>query len=132
MAQSKLNDLASKLGKGGAPKGLGTGLKLLGVAAACAYGASQSVFTGKQRTAANKRATVYLSNYIMFNLQSRVATERSFSVALVEYKMTSSPKACTCECLGSSIPLFTTLGNSNLKNLINALMILKSKCAVNG
>jgi prohibitin 2 len=50
MAQSKLNDLASKLGKGGAPKGLGTGLKLLGVAAALGYGVSQSVFTGKQQT----------------------------------------------------------------------------------
>ncbi|XP_059474443.1 prohibitin-2 isoform X2 [Neocloeon triangulifer] len=44
MAQSKLNDLAGKLGKGG-PKGLGTGLKVLGLFAAGAYGASQSVFT---------------------------------------------------------------------------------------
>lgn len=44
MAQSKLNDLAGRLGKG--PKGLGTGLKLLAIAAGGAYGVSQSVFTG--------------------------------------------------------------------------------------
>lgn len=46
MAQSKLNDLAGKFGKGG-PPGLGIGLKLLGVAGALIYGASQSVYTGK-------------------------------------------------------------------------------------
>lgn len=46
MAQSKLNDLAGKFGKGG-PPGIGIGLKLLGVAGALAYGASQSVYTGK-------------------------------------------------------------------------------------
>lgn len=45
MAQSKLNDLAGKFGKGG-PPGLGIGLKLLGVAGALVYGASQSVYTG--------------------------------------------------------------------------------------
>lgn len=45
MAQSKLNDLAGKFGKGG-PPGLGIGLKLLGVAGAFAYGVSQSVYTG--------------------------------------------------------------------------------------
>ncbi|CAB3381698.1 Hypothetical predicted protein [Cloeon dipterum] len=44
MAQSKLNDLAGKFGKGG-PKGLGTALKLVGLAAAGAYGISQSLFT---------------------------------------------------------------------------------------
>lgn len=43
MAQSKLNDLASRLGKG--PKGLGTGIKLLALAAAGTYGISQSLFT---------------------------------------------------------------------------------------
>lgn len=46
MAQSKLNDLAGKFGKGG-PPGLGIGLKLLGVAGALAYGVTQSVYTGK-------------------------------------------------------------------------------------
>jgi len=46
MAQSKLNDLAGRLGKG--PKGLGTGLKLLGLAGAGVYAVSQSLFTGKQ------------------------------------------------------------------------------------
>lgn len=46
MAQSKLNDLAGKFGKGG-PPGVGIGLKLLGIAGALAYGASQSVYTGK-------------------------------------------------------------------------------------
>ncbi|XP_031631314.1 prohibitin-2 isoform X1 [Contarinia nasturtii] len=44
MAQSKLNDLAGKFGKGG-PPGLGIGLKLLGVAGALVYGATQSVYT---------------------------------------------------------------------------------------
>lgn len=46
MAQSKLNDLAGKFGKGG-PPGLGIGLKLLGVAGALAYGVTQSVYTGE-------------------------------------------------------------------------------------
>lgn len=45
MAQSKLNDLAGKFGKGG-PPGLGIGLKLLGVAGALVYGVSQSIYTG--------------------------------------------------------------------------------------
>jgi len=44
MAQSKLNDLAGKFGKGG-PPGLGIGLKLLGAVGALAYGATQSVYT---------------------------------------------------------------------------------------
>ncbi|XP_042225489.1 prohibitin-2-like [Homarus americanus] len=39
----KLNDLAGRIGKG--PKGLGTGLKLLAVAGAAAYGLSQSMYT---------------------------------------------------------------------------------------
>lgn len=46
MAQSKLNDLAGKLGKGG-PPGLGIGLKLLAAVGAAAYGVSQSLYTGK-------------------------------------------------------------------------------------
>lgn len=46
MAQSKLNDLASKFGKGG-PPGLGIGLKMLAVGAAAAYGVAQSMYTGK-------------------------------------------------------------------------------------
>lgn len=45
MAQSKLNDLAGKFGKGG-PPGLGIGLKLLGLAGALGYAATQSVYTG--------------------------------------------------------------------------------------
>jgi len=44
MAQSKLNDLAGKLGKGG-PKGLGIGLKVLAGLGVAAYGVSQSMFT---------------------------------------------------------------------------------------
>lgn len=59
MAQSKLNDLASKLGQGG-PKGLGTGLKLLGLAAAAAYGASQSVFTGIHNSNALEHSSSHL------------------------------------------------------------------------
>lgn len=46
MAQSKLNDLAGKFGKGG-PPGLGIGLKLLGLAGALGYAATQSVYTGQ-------------------------------------------------------------------------------------
>lgn len=46
MAQSKLNDLANKFGKGG-PPGLGLGLKVLAIGAAAAYGVSQSMYTGK-------------------------------------------------------------------------------------
>ena len=42
----KLNELAGKFGKGGAPKGLGTGLKLLAVAAAGVYGLIESMYTG--------------------------------------------------------------------------------------
>lgn len=44
MAQSKLNDLAGKFGKGG-PRGLGTGLKLLAFAGLGAYGIGQSLYT---------------------------------------------------------------------------------------
>ncbi|KAG4071491.1 hypothetical protein HA402_011645 [Bradysia odoriphaga] len=44
MAQSKLNDLAGKFGKGG-PPGLGLGLKLLAVGGAAVYGVSQSMYT---------------------------------------------------------------------------------------
>lgn len=43
MAQSKLNDLAGRFGK--SPKGIGTGLKVLAVAGAAAYGVAQSMFT---------------------------------------------------------------------------------------
>jgi prohibitin 2 len=46
MAQSKLNDLAGKFGKGG-PPGLGIGLKLLAGFGMAAYAASQSVYTGE-------------------------------------------------------------------------------------
>lgn len=46
MAQSKLNDLAGKFGKGG-PPGLGIGIKLLAAVGAAAYGISQSIYTGK-------------------------------------------------------------------------------------
>ena len=46
----KLNEFAKAFGKGGggAPKGLGTGVKLLAAAAASVYGLSQSVYTGKK------------------------------------------------------------------------------------
>lgn len=44
MAQSKLNDLAGKFGKGG-PPGLATGLKLLVGVGAAAYGLQNSMFT---------------------------------------------------------------------------------------
>ncbi|ENN83049.1 hypothetical protein D910_07191 [Dendroctonus ponderosae] len=44
MAQSKLNDLAGKFGKGG-PPGLGLGIKLLALGGAAAFGVSQSMYT---------------------------------------------------------------------------------------
>lgn len=44
MAQSKLNEMAGKFGKGG-PPGLGIGLKLAAVAGAAVYGISQSMYT---------------------------------------------------------------------------------------
>jgi len=44
MAQSKLNDLAGKFGRGG-PPGLGLGLKLLALGGAAVYGISQSMYT---------------------------------------------------------------------------------------
>ena len=43
----KLNELAGKFGKGGTPKGLGVGIKLLAVAAAGVYGLKESMYTGK-------------------------------------------------------------------------------------
>ena len=42
----KLNDLLGRLGKG--PRGMGTGLKMLAVAGAAAYGISQSMYTGEE------------------------------------------------------------------------------------
>ena len=51
MAQSKLNDLAGRLGKG--PKGLGTGLKLLALAGAAGYGITQSMYTGEKNVFPN-------------------------------------------------------------------------------
>lgn len=46
MAQSKLNDLAGKFGKGG-PPGLTTGLKVLAAIGAAAYGINNSMYTGE-------------------------------------------------------------------------------------
>ena len=43
----KLNEFASKFGKSGGPKGLGTGIKLLAVAAAGVYGLKEAMYTGK-------------------------------------------------------------------------------------
>jgi len=41
----KLNDFAKQMGKGGAPKGLGLGAKLLAAGAAAVYGLQQSMYT---------------------------------------------------------------------------------------
>jgi len=41
----KLNEFAGKFGKGGAPKGLGLGVKLLAAGAAAVYGLQQSMYT---------------------------------------------------------------------------------------
>lgn len=48
MAQSKLNDLAGKFGKGG-PPGLNLGLKILAAGGLAAYGIAQSMYTGKRK-----------------------------------------------------------------------------------
>lgn len=53
MAQSKLNDFASKFGK--APNGLSPGLKFLAVAGAAAYGVSQAMYTGNFQLSINVR-----------------------------------------------------------------------------
>jgi len=47
MAQSKLNDLAGRLG--GSPRGLGIGLKLLVAVGGAAYGMSQAMYNGTLR-----------------------------------------------------------------------------------
>jgi len=110
MAQSKLNDLAGKFGKGG-PKGLGTGLKLLGLAAAGAYGASQSVFTGKfENFSGISHHNLFYFNILHFQL--KVATERLFSTASAASKMMCSQKACISESPGFNTRLFTILGNN--------------------
>ena len=44
----KLNEFAGKFGKGGAPKGLGFGMKALAVLAAGAYGLKESMYTGNK------------------------------------------------------------------------------------
>lgn len=44
MAQSKLNDFSAKFGK--TPGGFNTGIKLLAIAGAAVYGASQAMYTG--------------------------------------------------------------------------------------
>lgn len=59
MAQSKLNDLAGKFGKGG-PPGLGLGLKLLAFGGAAVYGVSQSMYTGKYQL---KLPTKFFSSF---------------------------------------------------------------------
>lgn len=41
----KLNEFANQMGKGGAPKGLGLGVKLLAAGAAAVYGIQQSMYT---------------------------------------------------------------------------------------
>lgn len=61
MAQSKLNDLAGKFGKGG-PPGLTTGLKLLAAVGAAAYGVSQSLYTGKYKKLEWISSSVYPEN----------------------------------------------------------------------
>lgn len=45
MSQFSLNDLLSRLGK--TPKGVNTGVTLLAMAGASAYGISQSMYTGE-------------------------------------------------------------------------------------
>ena len=56
----KLNDLAGRMGK--APKGLGTGVKLLAAAAAGAYGLQQSMYTveGGHRAIMFNRLVLFL------------------------------------------------------------------------
>lgn len=44
MSQSKLNDFANRFMKN--PKGMGVGVKLLGIAGLAGYGMTQSLYTG--------------------------------------------------------------------------------------
>lgn len=44
--QQNIKDFATKFSQGGGPKGLGLGLKLLGVAGFAAWAAANSVYTG--------------------------------------------------------------------------------------
>lgn len=73
MAQSKLNDLAGKFGKGG-PPGLGLGIKVLGTIGALAYGVSQSMFTveGGHRAIMFSRLTGIQSEVYSEGLHFRV------------------------------------------------------------
>lgn len=63
----KLKDFAGAFknasgGAGGAPKGLGLGVKLLAGALAGAYGLQQSMFTGKERRQRGKNVPDDLGN----------------------------------------------------------------------
>ena len=64
MAGKKLGDLAGRMAKGGAPKGLGAGVGLLGAAALGAYGLSQSVYTGKSKAHALMQLHAWVSSEI--------------------------------------------------------------------
>ena len=43
----QINEFANKFGKGGAPKGVGLGVKLLAAGAAAIYGINNSMYTGE-------------------------------------------------------------------------------------
>lgn len=73
MAQSKLNDLAGKFGKGG-PPGLGIGLKLLAAGAVAVYGISQSMYTGdllinQSKAVESSRVTSFVGRNLVKNFR---------------------------------------------------------------
>lgn len=78
MSQFGVNDLLNRLGK--APKGVNTGLTLLAVAGASAYGISQSMYTGKNER--KKQLTITLSNIHARNLQFSFSSFGNMSVVL--------------------------------------------------
>lgn len=117
MAQSKLNDLAGKFGKGG-PPGLGIGLKVLAFGGAAIYGISQSMYTGMFVGTHNLkmwislplhqpicvRCAFLLYNVILFLTQLRVVIVQSSLIVWVASKKKSTQKDYISAFHGLSIP----------------------------
>lgn len=114
MAQSKLNDLAGRLGKN--PRGLGIGLKLAAAAGAAIYGITQSLYTGSTILALSsslvslfrfKRSSLTAggSTTILFYFQLKGDNELSSSTESVVFRMTFIQKDSISEFHGFNIPL---------------------------
>lgn len=64
MAQSKLKDFASIMGKGGGGGSIGTGAKALAVVAALGYGLTQSFYTGIEISMRFFASSNFLSDHL--------------------------------------------------------------------